>query len=50
MAASSYLPEELWERIFSFVNDGDDHIQYNDIDENGMLADNITALSLSLSK
>jgi len=46
MAASSYLPEELWERIFTFVN-GDDHIQYNDIDENGMLADNITALSPS---
>jgi hypothetical protein len=44
-ATCSYLPKELWERIFKFLNDDGDNM-FNNIDEYGMLASNLSAVSL----
>ncbi|RHN58535.1 putative leucine-rich repeat domain, L domain-containing protein [Medicago truncatula] len=45
MATNSYLPEELWEGIFKFLNDGDNNF-YSNMDEYGMLDSNLSAISL----
>ncbi|KEH28679.1 hypothetical protein MTR_4g010615 [Medicago truncatula] len=45
-ATCSYLPKELWERIFKFLNDNGDNNMFNNIDEYGMLASNLSAVSL----